>query len=50
MINPDIHITIYISEEVVRIACGTIAYAIAVYGIITLVKFLCKDKNDQENS
>lgn len=40
MINPDLHLTLTISEEVVRMVCATIGFAVATWGIVKMTRIL----------
>ena len=56
MINPDFHMTIYISEEVFKIVCGAIVCAVGIWGTVKMTDILfgkrdnntttAKDTND----
>lgn len=46
MLNPDVHITIYISAEVVQYICGTVGFVVAVWGTLRMGKLLLRVDDD----
>jgi hypothetical protein len=47
MINPDLHLTLYISEEVVKIVCASIVCAVAIWGTVKMTDILFGKKTTQ---
>ena len=50
MINPDFHMTIYISEEVIRWGCLTIGFVATTWGIVKMTDILFGKRNERTNS
>jgi uncharacterized membrane protein len=46
MLNPDVHITIYISAEVIQYICGTVGFVVAVWGTLKMAKILLRNYNE----
>jgi hypothetical protein len=40
MINPDFHMTLYVSEEVIRMICLTVGFVAACWGIVKMTNIL----------
>lgn len=40
MLSPDMQITIYISEEVVRMIAATVGFAVAIWGMVKVIGLL----------
>jgi hypothetical protein len=50
MINPDLHLTLYISEEVIKIMCGAIVCAVAIWGVVKMTHILFGKHNEHKAS
>ena len=50
MINPDFHMTLYISEEVLRMVCMTVGFVFACWGIVKMTDILFGKRNERKNS
>ena len=48
MINPDVHINIYISAEVMQMVCATIGFAIAMWAYIKALQIWRLGKKPEE--
>jgi hypothetical protein len=40
MINPDFHMTLYVSEDVIKIVCASIACCVAIWGVVKMTDIL----------
>jgi hypothetical protein len=49
MMNPDLHLTLYVSEEVVKIVCAAIACCVAIWGTVKMTDILFGKRNEQKN-
>lgn len=50
MINPDFHMTIYISEEVIGLFCKTIAFAFMCWAVTKIIGMLAKHDSESKNN
>ncbi len=49
MLNPDLHLTLYISEEIIKIVCASIVCTVAIWGVVKMTDILFnrrKEKNE----
>jgi hypothetical protein len=47
MINPDFHMTLYISEEVIKIVCAAIAACVAMWCTVKMTDILFGKRKEQ---
>lgn len=48
MLEPDLHINLYISAEVVRMACATMGFTVAVWGMVKIIALLVRNAEIQQ--
>lgn len=49
LIQPDVHITIVLTEEVIRLVCGTIAFVCMCLIVPKVITALTKNKTGEHN-
>ena len=50
MINPDFHMTLYISEEVIKIISAAVVCAIAIWGTVKMTDILFGKREKQQDT
>jgi hypothetical protein len=40
MVNPDFHMTLYISDEIIRMGCLTIGFALSMWALVRMTDIL----------
>ena len=48
ILNPDFHVTVYLSEEVIRMGCLTVGFMVAVWGIVKMTDILFGKRKCQQ--